>query len=101
MVILSGVRCRFAYGPADALPLTISCSSKSRLVLSSWYQLTRVVPVTVGHKMVVVVVVIVVVIAEIVSGSGILPQKTMPASHHSVFYRPDAFTAAKPTASKH
>jgi len=31
------------YGPADAtasLPLTISCSSKSRLVLPFWYQLT-------------------------------------------------------------
>jgi len=26
---------------------------------------------------------------------------TTPASHHSVFYRPDAFPAAKPTASKH
>ena len=28
-------------------------------------------------------------------------QKTMPAPQHSVFYRPDAFPAAKPTASKH
>ena len=26
---------------------------------------------------------------------------TTPASHHSVFYRPDALPAAKPTASKH
>jgi len=26
------------------LPLTISCSSKSRLVLPFWYQITRVVP---------------------------------------------------------
>ena len=26
------------------LPLTISCSSKSRLVLPSWYQLIQVVP---------------------------------------------------------
>ena len=25
----------------------------------------------------------------------------MPAPHHSVFYRPDALTAAQPTASKH
>jgi len=25
----------------------------------------------------------------------------MPAPHHSVFYRPDAFPAAQPTASKH
>jgi len=28
-------------------------------------------------------------------------QITMPASHHSVFYRPDALPAAQPTASKH
>jgi len=26
---------------------------------------------------------------------------TMPAPHHSVFYRPDALPAAQPTASKH
>jgi len=47
---LSGMRCRLAYNPADAtLPLTISFSSKSRLVLTLlvlpfWYLLTRVVP---------------------------------------------------------
>jgi len=51
---LSGMRCRLACGPADAmaqqmpLPLTISCSSKSRLVLTFlvlpfWYLLTRLV----------------------------------------------------------
>ena len=28
-------------------------------------------------------------------------QTTMPTSHHSVFYRPDALPAAQPTASKH
>ena len=28
-------------------------------------------------------------------------QTTTPASHHSVFYRPDALPATKPTASKH
>ena len=28
-------------------------------------------------------------------------QITMPAPHHSVFYRPDALPAAQPTASKH
>ena len=28
-------------------------------------------------------------------------QITTPAPHHSVFYRPDAFPAAQPTASKH
>jgi len=27
-------------------------------------------------------------------------QTTMPAPHHSVFYRPDALPAAQPTASK-
>ena len=48
---------------------------------------------------------------EKVSGSGInwaicksapcSRQITMPAPHHSVFYRPDALPAAQPTASKH
>ena len=48
---------------------------------------------------------------ETVSGSGIswdicksVPrsrQITMPAPHHSVFYRPGALPAAQPTASKH
>ena len=48
---------------------------------------------------------------ETVSGNGISRaicksapcsrQITMPASHHSVFYRPDALSAAKPTASMH
>ena len=43
---------------------------------------------------------------EIVSGSGNMQvctssQITTPASHHSVFYRPDALPAAQPTASKH
>jgi len=48
---------------------------------------------------------------EKVSGSGISWAKcksalcsrqiTMPAPHHSVFYRPDALPAAQPTASKH
>jgi len=28
-------------------------------------------------------------------------QITMPALHHSDFYRPDALPAAQPTASKH
>jgi len=40
---LSGVRWRFAYGPADATA-THYCSSKSRLVLPFWYWLTQVVP---------------------------------------------------------
>ena len=48
---------------------------------------------------------------ETVRGSGISwavcksaprsRQITMPAPHHSVFYRPDALPAAQPTASKH
>ena len=48
---------------------------------------------------------------EALSGSGIVwaickpaprsRQITMPAPHHSVFYRPDALPAAQPTASKH
>ena len=48
---------------------------------------------------------------ETVSGNGISwaicksaprsRQITMPAPHHSVFYRPDAIPAAQPTASKH
>jgi len=48
---------------------------------------------------------------ETVSGSGIswaicksaprTRQITTPATHHSVFYRPDALPAAQPTASKH
>jgi len=46
---LSGMRCRLAYAQHMPLPLTISCSSKSRLVLTFlvlpfWYLLTRVVP---------------------------------------------------------
>ena len=48
---------------------------------------------------------------ETVSGSGISwavcksaprsRQITMPAPHHSVFYRPDALPATQPTVSKH
>jgi len=48
---------------------------------------------------------------ETASGSGIrwtvcksaprLREKTTPAPHHSVVYRPDALPAAQPTASKH
>jgi len=48
---------------------------------------------------------------ETVSGSGISyaicksaprsRQMTMPAPHHSVFYRPDALPAAQPTSSKY
>ena len=41
---LSGERCRFAYGQLIPLSLTVSCSSKSRMVLLFWYHLTQVVP---------------------------------------------------------
>jgi len=37
---LSGVRCRFQMAQLMPLPLTISCSSKSRLLLSSWFYLS-------------------------------------------------------------
>ena len=33
-------RCRFAHAQLMPLPLTISCSSKSRLVLPSWFHLS-------------------------------------------------------------
>ena len=49
LVQLSGMRCRLHMAQQMPLPLTISCFSKSRLVLPSWflpfwYLLTRVVP---------------------------------------------------------
>jgi len=54
---MSGSRGRFAYGPVMQLSITISCSSKSRLVLPFWCRLTRVVPdkIQEGRKMVVCV----------------------------------------------
>ena len=49
LVWLSGMRCRLDIALQMPLPLTISCSSKSRLVLTFlvlpfWYLLTRLVP---------------------------------------------------------
>ena len=41
---LSGARCRLAYAQLMPLPLTVSCFSKTRLVLPFWYRLTWVVP---------------------------------------------------------
>jgi len=41
---LTGVRCRLAYGPADATTTQCLVSVKSRLVLPFWYRLTRVDP---------------------------------------------------------
>jgi len=43
LVWLSGMRCRLDIALQMPLPLTITCSSKSRLVLPLWCQLTRVV----------------------------------------------------------
>jgi len=41
---LSGVKCRHAYGPADATAHSLSLAPvKSRLVLPFWYRLTQVV----------------------------------------------------------
>jgi len=30
-VVISGARCRLAYGPADALPLAVSCFSEIQI----------------------------------------------------------------------
>ena len=39
----SEARCRFAYAQLMPVPLTVSCSSKSRLVLPSWFGFTFLV----------------------------------------------------------
>ena len=44
MVVLDEMQTCICPVDAIALPLTISCSSKSRLVLPFWYLLTRLVP---------------------------------------------------------
>ena len=65
------------------------------LGLSGWAGTRKVKPIWILLKQ------------ETVSGSGTSKsaphsrQITMPATHHSVFYRPDALPAAQPTASKH
>jgi len=43
MVVYLGQSANLHMTQLMPLPLTISCSSKSRLVLPLWYQLTRVV----------------------------------------------------------
>ena len=67
--------------------------------LPGWARTRKVKPIWILQKQ------------ETVSGSGISwavcksaprsRQITMPAPHHSIFYRPDALPAAQPTASKH
>ena len=67
--------------------------------LSRWASTRKVKPIWILLKQ------------ETASGSGISwaicksapssRQITMPAPHHSVFYRPDALPATQPTASKH
>ena len=47
------------------LPLTISCSSKSRLVLPFWYQPTRVIPDKIQKSCKTIVVVVVVVVVSL------------------------------------
>ena len=58
MVICLGQSANLHMAQLMPLPLTISCSNKSRMVLSFWYRLTQVVlgKVQGGHKTVVVVV---------------------------------------------
>ena len=100
---LSGARCRLAYAPADAIA-THCLLTDTRLTaffpgLPRWAGTRNVNPIWILLKQ------------ETVSGSSISwaicksaprsRQITMPAIHHSVFYRPDAFPAAQPTASKH
>ena len=69
------------------------------LGLPGWAGTRKVKPILISLKQ------------ETVSGSGISwaickyaprsRQITMPAPHHSVFYRPNALPVAQPTASKH
>ena len=71
------------------LPLNISCSSKSRLVLPFWCWLTRVVPdkIQEGHKMVVCVYVcLFIVIGDgAVAPSQIREKKYFSGKHHVIF----------------
>jgi len=79
--------------------LTALCLGLPGWVATGWVSTRNVKPIWILLKQ------------ETVSGSGIswaicksaprTRQITMPAPHHSVFYRPDALPAAQPTASKH
>jgi len=53
------------------LPLTVSCSSKSTLVLPFWYGLTRVVPDTVQEAVKLVVVVVVVAVVVVAAAAAV------------------------------
>jgi len=90
--------------PSDAQHIYIQPHTHTHLMalcpgLPGWAGTRKVNPVWILLKQVTV------------SGSGITwaicksaprsRQITMPAPHHSVFYRPDALPAAQPTASKH
>jgi len=76
-----------------------TCLTALCLWLPGWAGNTKVKPIWILLKQ------------ERVSGSGInwaicksaphSRQITLPAPHHSVFYRPDALPAAQPTTSKH
>jgi len=78
---------------------THTCLTALCLGLPGWAGTRKVKPIWILMKQ------------ETVSGSGISwatcksapcsRQITMPAPHHSVFYRPDALPAAEPIASKH
>jgi len=63
--------------PRMPLPLTISCSSESILVLPFWYRLTRVVSdkIQEGHKMVVCVCVCVMQFYSLLSGGFHIQQR--------------------------
>ena len=85
-------------------PYTHICCTYTRLMalflgLAGWASTRKVKPIWILLKQ------------EIVSSNGIswvicksaphYRQTTTPAPHHSVFYRPDALSAAQPTVSKH
>ena len=90
--------CHFTIYGCFSLPRTHTPIWWSFLGLPGWAGTRKVKPVILLKQ-------------ETVSGSGISwaickstphsRQITIPAPHHSVFYRPDALPAAQPTVSKH
>jgi len=98
--------------PATFQPLTSGCSWCSHLATHTHTHLTALFPGLPGWAGTRKVKPIWILLKqETVSVSGISSaicksascsrQITTPASHHSVFYRPDALPASQPTASKH